>query len=271
MNLQTNLAKGTGTMISAEENAKASCETEAGEPKKSGFNPTKLIPAALLAIGLVAAHQFGVLGYLSFDSLRDNREWLQNWVAGQGIVAIAAFIGVYASAVALSLPVGLPLTIAGGFLFGAVFGTVYVVAGATAGAVVLFVAARYAFYDLLQAKAGHAVKKMEQGFQENALSYLLVLRLVPLFPFWLVNLVPAFLGVPLRTYALGTLLGIIPGTFVYVLIGNGLDEIFARGDTPDLSVIFEPAIITPIIGLAVLAMIPVAYKRIKARKTAVGR
>ena len=253
-------------MIPDDKNTKTSLETGADNMKTSGFNPTKLIPVVLLVIGLVAAHQFGVLDYLSFEGLRDNREWLQNRVADQGIVAIAVFIGLYAVSVALSLPAASLLTIAGGFLFGAVSGTGYVVVGATIGAVVLFLAARYAFYDLLQEKAGAAVKKMEQGFQEDALSYLLVLRLVPLFPFWLVNLVPAFLGVKLGTYAIGTFLGIIPGTFVYALIGNGLDAIFDRGETPDLSVISEPAILTPIIGLAVLAMIPVVYKRIKARK-----
>jgi uncharacterized membrane protein YdjX (TVP38/TMEM64 family) len=237
---------------------------------KKGFSPMKLLPVALLVIGLIAAYQFGVLDYLSFESLRDNRAFLQDWVATQGLVAGLTFMAIYAIAVALSLPAGAPLTISGGFLFGAVFGTTYVVTGATIGAVILFLAARYAFYDLLHAKAGNAIRKMEDGFKEDALSYLLVLRLVPLFPFWLVNLVPAFLGVKLRTYTLGTFFGIIPGTLVYVSIGDGLGAVFDRGEVPDLSVIFEPRIITPIVGLAVLAMIPVVYKRIKAKKAAQG-
>ena len=106
---------------------------------------------------------------------------------------------------------------------------------------------------------------MEDGFRDNALSYMLFLRLVPLFPFWLVNLVPAFLGVPLGTYVLGTFLGIIPGTVVYCLVGNGLGAVFDRGGEPDLSLIFEPQILAPIVGLAVLSLIPIVYKKVKRR------
>ena len=108
---------------------------------------------------------------------------------------------------------------------------------------------------------------MEAGFRENALSYLLVLRLVPLFPFWLVNLVPAFLGVKLRTYVIGTFFGIIPGTLVYASIGNGLGSVLDQGRTPDLGIIFRVDILVPLIGLAVLALIPVGYKWYQARKS----
>ena len=108
---------------------------------------------------------------------------------------------------------------------------------------------------------------MEAGFKENALSYLLVLRLVPLFPFWLVNLVPAFLGVALGTYVLGTFLGIIPGSLVFASVGNGLGAVFDAGKTPDLGIIFEPAILGPILALSLLALVPIGYKRIVAKKT----
>jgi uncharacterized membrane protein YdjX (TVP38/TMEM64 family) len=118
----------------------------------------------------------------------------------------------------------------------------------------------------LRAKAGPAMRRMEDGFRENALSYLLVLRLVPLFPFWLVNLVPAFLGVPLRTFVIGTFVGIIPGSVVYCLVGSGLGSVFDAGETPDLGIIFEPEILAPIIGLAVLSVIPVVYKHLKRAK-----
>jgi uncharacterized membrane protein YdjX (TVP38/TMEM64 family) len=106
---------------------------------------------------------------------------------------------------------------------------------------------------------------MEQGFRDNALSYLLFLRLIPLFPFWLVNLVPAFLGVPLWTYVIGTFFGIMPGSIVYTSVGNGLGAVFDQGRTPDLSIIFKPEILLPIIGLAVLSLVPVAYKAIKGK------
>ena len=107
------------------------------------------------------------------------------------------------------------------------------------------------------------VRRMEEGFRRNALSYLLVLRLVPLFPFWMVNLVPAFLGVNLRTYLIGTFLGIIPGGFVYASVGNGLGAVFDAGGTPDLGIIFEPEILIPIIGLALLSLLPIAYRMVR--------
>ena len=123
---------------------------------------------------------------------------------------------------------------------------------------------------LVAAKAGPALQRMEAGFRENALNYLLVLRLIPLFPFWLVNLVPAFLGVSLRHYVIGTFIGIIPGTFVYASLGNGLGAILDAGGAPDLKIIFSPEILIPIVGMAVLALLPVVYKRWKARQAKGG-
>jgi uncharacterized membrane protein YdjX (TVP38/TMEM64 family) len=140
-----------------------------------------------------------------------------------------------------------------------------VVFAATLGATALFLIARTALGDALRAKAGPAIQKMEAGLQENALSYLLVLRLIPLFPFWLVNLVPAFLGVPLRTYVIGTFVGIIPGTFIYVSIGAGLESVIRQGEACSLSGALTPQVITALAGLALLALLPVAYKWMKRR------
>ena len=165
--------------------------------------------------------------------------------------------------IALSVPGGAILTIAGGFLFGIVPGTLLVLVGATVGATIVFLIARTALGDALRAKAGPRIRRMEEGFRRDALSYLLVLRLIPIFPFWLVNIVPAFLGVPLRTYVLGTFVGIIPGGFVYASVGNGLGAVFDAGGTPDLGIIFEPAILLPIVGLAVLALLPIVYRQIQ--------
>ena len=198
--------------------------------------------------------------------MKENRANLLDLVARYGVLAGLGFMAVYALVAAFSIPGGAILTITAGFLFGPFIGTCYVVVGATLGACALFLAARTAFADLLRAKAGAAIQKMEAGFKENALNYLLVLRLVPLFPFFVVNLVPAFLGVPLRVYVIGTFIGIIPGTFVYSLVGNGLGAIFDRGEVPDLGTIFQPQFLAPILGLAVLAVIPVIYKKLKARK-----
>ncbi len=235
-------------------------------PGANGFSFARLIPLLVLIAGLVLFLSLGLHRYFTFESLHEHREWLLEQVASLGGLAPLVYIVAYAFLIAFSIPGGAVFTIVGGFLFSLVPGTIYVVVGATIGASAVFIAARTGLGDLLRAKAGPAMKRMEDGFKQNALSYLLVLRLIPIFPFWLVNLVPAFLGVPLRTYVLGTFFGIIPGTFVYVSVGNGLGEIFAAGESPDLGIIFRPAILLPILGLALLSLLPVVYKRIKARR-----
>lgn len=235
---------------------------------KLGATPLwkRLLPLALLllAIGLVLA--FDLHGYLGFEALQRHREQLSTFVDRHAFLAPLLFMAIYAAVVALSVPGGAVLTIAGGFLFGTLPATLYVVVAATLGATILFLIAKTALGDPLRARAGPWLRRMEAGFGENALSYLLVLRLIPLFPFWLVNLVPAFLGVGLGTYVLGTFLGIIPGSFVYASVGNGLGAVFDAGETPDLGIIFEPAILLPIVGLAALALLPVAYRKFKARQ-----
>ncbi|MAZ33599.1 MAG: hypothetical protein CMO06_10695 [Thalassospira sp.] len=253
----------TQTMTADQHSHDTTDKSQAKTARTSSWR--KLLPVLILIAGLVLAWASGVVDYLSFETLRENRETLQAFVAENPVLSVVAFMASYAIAVALSLPVGSLLTIVGGFLFGAWFGTTYVVIAATIGATVVYLAARYAFYDLMHAKAGNAIRKMEAGFAENAFSYLMVLRLVPLFPFWLVNLVPALLGVKFRSFVMGTAIGIIPGTFVYVSIGDGLGALFDQGKTPDLGVIFEPRILTPIIGLAILALVPVIYKKFRNR------
>jgi uncharacterized membrane protein YdjX (TVP38/TMEM64 family) len=133
------------------------------------------------------------------------------------------------------------------------------------GATALFIIAKSALGDFLHTRAGPWLQKMEAGFRDNALSYLLVLRLVPLFPFFVVNLVPAFLGVPLSTYVIGTFFGIMPGVFVFASVGAGLGSIFDKGETFSAAGILTPQIVIALIGLAILALIPVVYKKIKAR------
>ena len=179
-----------------------------------------IIPLVLVVV-LVAFFYSGLGRYLSFETLRDNQEALKTWVRANGALAIAAYMLTYAAVTIFSLPGGLVMSITGGFLFGTVWGALYIVVGATAGATVLFIAAKTSLGDPLRAKAGPWLQKMEEGFQENALSYLLVLRLVPIFPFFVVNLVPAFLGVSLGVYVIGTFLGIIPGSFVFASVGAG--------------------------------------------------
>jgi uncharacterized membrane protein YdjX (TVP38/TMEM64 family) len=225
----------------------------------------RLAPLAILLVAIGAFFALGLHDYLSFEALRQHREQLLVLVGQHPFLAPLAFTAVYAAVVALSVPGGAILTIAGGFLLGIVSATLCVLVGATVGATIVFLIARTALGDALRAKAGPRIRRMEEGFRQDALSYLLVLRLIPIFPFWLVNIVPAFLGVPVRTYVLGTFVGIIPGSFVYASVGNGLGAVFDAGGTPDLGIIFEPAILLPIVGLAVLALLPVAYRKLKAR------
>lgn len=221
--------------------------------------------AAFAAAGL-ALWLSGAADALSFESLREHRETLQGWVSDHAVPAALAFVAVYALAVGFSLPGAVWLTITGGFLFGTFAGAAYAVVGATIGAVIVFLLARTVFRDAWAARAGKALARMEEGFRRDAFSYLLVLRLVPLFPFWLVNLVPALLGVPLRTYTLATFVGIVPGALVFASVGNGLDAVFARGGTPDLSIVWSPEILGPLVGLALLALVPVAYRKWRASR-----
>ena len=200
---------------------------------------------------------------LGFETLRDNRELLAAWVAENRAAALLAYIALYTLTVAFSLPVASLATISGGFLFGLWFGTAATVIGATLGAIALFVAARTVLGARLRARVGAALERMDGGFRQNAFNYLLVLRLVPLFPFFLVNIAPAFADVRLRTFAAATFLGIAPGTFVYVSVGNGLGAVFDGGGEPDLGVIFKPEILLPILGLSLLALVPVVYRRVK--------
>ncbi len=248
--------------------------TESDNPN-TGKTEIKTVLPRLLVLALVAAAVAAIFildmdNYLSFETVRDHRHTLMEWNARNTVLAVVVFIGGYALAVALSVPGAVWFSVAGGFLFGTVKAAFIVVVAATLGALGIFLIARYVLADFFREKMGEAGKKMEKGFKENALSYLLVLRLVPLFPFWLVNLVPALLGVPVRTFVIGTFFGIIPGAAVFCSIGSGLGAIIDAGDTPDLGIIFQPQIFGPLLGLAALALLPVAYKRFKSSKGQTG-
>lgn len=251
-----------------EDNPPMAADETGSDRAKSGFSAGRIVPVAILAAGLAAFFAFDLNQFVSLDALKTHRETLQGWVENYGLAAALIYVLIYALAVAFSIPGAVFITIAGGFMFGPYLATIYVVLGATIGATAVFLAAKYAFGDFLRAKAGPAIKRMESGFRENEISYMLILRLVPLFPFWLVNLVPAFLGVRLKTYMICTLLGIIPGAFVYALVGDGAGAVLDAGGDLNLTIIFEPRFLAPIIGLALLACIPIVYKKFKGRAQA---
>lgn len=233
-------------------------------PESDVAKPRKFLRLFLLAVLICVLAVFFLSGadeYLTFGMLREHRAELLEWVAAHALAAALIYMLVYTLVVAFSLPGGLLMTVAGGFLFGQFLTTFLVVISATAGAVAVFLAAKTILGDLLRAKVGGKLALLEAGFRRNAFSYLLVLRLVPLFPFFVVNLVPAFLGMPLRTYAIATFLGIIPATFVFAQLGTGLASILESGDDFELANALTGDVIAALAGLAVLAMVPIAYKR----------
>ncbi len=238
----------------------------AGTPEASRSPLRRFLPLALIVLAMVLFFALDLQRFLGFDALRDNRDTLQAFVDQNAVAAVLIYIVIYSVAVALSLPGGLVLTVTGGFLFGNLLGTLWAVIGATIGATGIFLAARTALGDSLRRKAGPALRRMEDGFRKDAFNYLLFLRLVPLFPFFVVNLVPAFLGVPTHTYVVATLVGIIPGTFVFAQVGRGLDSVLATGGEPDISTVLTTDVIIALVALALLAILPVIVKRVRRNR-----
>ena len=244
-----------------ETQGKDAVENSAGKPFWQRVAPLILIVAALGAFFALGLHR-----YFTLETLRDNRETLQSWVDDAPIRALLIFILVYASAVAISFPGASILTIFGGYLFGLTLGVPAIVIAATLGAVVIFLASRTALGEMLEKRASGFLKQMEQGFHESELNYMFVLRLVPVFPFWAINIAAGVLGVSLRNFVIGTFFGIIPGTFVYTSIGNAAGAAFDAGEDVTLSgILFKPETLLPIVGLAALALLPVILKRYNAQ------
>lgn len=227
----------------------------------------RLWPLIVVLLGFTAFFAFDLDDYVTFDTLKQNRQWLLAVVESHRALAVIAFVGAYAVIAGFSLPGAAVTSIAGGFLFGLWFGTVWNVIGATLGATGLFLAARSVFADILHEKAGPWLRKVETEFNDNAVSYMFFLRLVPVFPFFVVNLIPAFLGVRLMPFILTTLLGIIPGGFVYTSFGAGLGAIFDRGAgevTPRM--IATPELVAGSAGLALLSLLPILYRKWRVQK-----
>jgi uncharacterized membrane protein YdjX (TVP38/TMEM64 family) len=228
---------------------------------------------AVAAVVLLAiARLTGVADYLSLDALRVHRGTLVAFVAGHGWLAGLAYVAIYTGVVAFSLPGAAVLTLAGGFLFGAWLGAALTVVGATAGAILVFLFARTLLGENALDRFGAPAARLAEGIRRDAGPYLLVLRLVPLFPFFLVNLVPAFVGVPFVTYALTTFFGIIPGTAVFSLAGAGLGSVLDRGGALTPESVLTPQIIAGLVGLALLSLAAIPIRKwLAARESAVGR
>ncbi len=228
----------------------------------------KFAPLLILAVGLAAAYAFGLTDYLSLSYLGEQQESLRAFVLANGVTASLIFMLLYIAAVALSLPAASVLTIFGGFLFGWLHGGVMVVAAATIGATILFLAARSGFGGFLRDRLGSKAAAFAEGFRKDAFGYLLVLRLAPVFPFFLVNIAPALFNVKTRDYVLATALGIIPGTFAFAWLGEGVGSVLAAakasGQNPSISELVTPQITIAFAAIAIVAAIPLVLKRFKS-------
>ncbi|WP_232796364.1 TVP38/TMEM64 family protein [Roseovarius salinarum] len=225
-------------------------------------------PLAIIILFAVVGF-FTLRDYITFDTLQQHREALLDFRDANYAVMAAAFVATYFVIVAFSLPGAAVASVTGGFLFGLAVGTVYNVIGASLGAFAIFLAARWGLGRTLAARleaSEGTLKRVRQGLREHEISVLFLLRLVPAVPFFAANLLPALVGVKFVNFAITTVLGIIPGAIVFTWIGVGVGEVFDRGGKPDMSLLWEPQIIGPLLGLAALAALPIVIKTIRGRK-----
>ncbi len=224
-----------------------------------------LLSALILLAVAAACWRAGLGDALSWHAVGARLTVWRGVAAARPATAALAYVGVYAATTGLSLPTGEVLTVLGGALFGAALGGALAVAGAGIGAVLLFLAARGTLGRWLAAGTAPLVERLRPALERDGFSALLALRLLPVVPFWLANLAPALLGMRLAPYAAATVLGIIPATFVLAGIGAGAEAVLARGQAPDLSALLSPPVLLPLLGLAALSLVPVLWRRWRAR------
>ncbi len=238
------------------------------ERKETG-RPRRLhrwLPLALFLAALSALYLSGAGEYISFATLRANLDALQAFIAAHRLISHLLLILVYAGLAAFSFPAMSLVSVAAGLLFGLWLGFLGVFVGAVTGATALFLIVRTALGDALRKKAGPWLARFERGFRADEFHYLLALRLIPVFPFWVVNIAPALLGMRPRNFILATAVGIIPGTFVYVWVGQGAAETIRLGGTVDpAQLLLQPRIFGPLVALALLSLLPVVLRRWRAR------
>lgn len=237
-------------------------EREEGEAAGRRFGLRQLPIALIAAVALAGAVLMPDL--LSLGTLQASRAELLAFRDAHWLASRLLFVAAYVAVVALSLPGALVMTLAGGFLFGTLTGAALTLVGATAGAVILFLAARAGIGAPLAARLaarGGRLARLREGLEANAVPVLLLLRLLPVVPFWVANLLPALAGVRLGVFAWTTLVGIAPATVVYSSVGAGLGALLDRGEAPDLGVILSPPLLLPLLGLAALAALPLLIRR----------
>lgn len=264
-------------------------QAEAGRPPSRSY--WRWLPLVLVVGATALVLSQGWQKHLTLEALVAHEAQLRSFVGGNTAGALAIYAAVYIAVVALSLPGGLILSLAGGYLFGWLLGGLATVVAATVGATVIFLVARSSLGTVLADRTGPRLAALRRGFNDDAMHYLLFLRLVPVFPFWLVNIAPALLGVRLSTYLIGTVVGIVPGTFAFAFVGAGLDSVIvaqrrsfetcvaqasAEGLDPatacelgiDPSALVTPGLIAALVALGVLALVPIAAKKVLGRRSA---
>jgi uncharacterized membrane protein YdjX (TVP38/TMEM64 family) len=232
-----------------------------GRPRRLRYWPLVAL-VAVVGLSLV----LDLPAFLSAETLETHGRAFREAVDDWPTLSALGYVAGYAAAVALAVPGVVVLAVAGGLLFGTWLGGTLAIAGATTGAIGVFLLARTAVGEAMSARSGPWLDRLREGFQENAWSYLVVLRILPVCPFVVVNVGAAVLGVRLQTYVLATFLGMLPGSFVYAGVGSGLGVVLAEGGKPDPQIMLEPGILVPLLLLAALALLPVAYKWAKRRE-----
>lgn len=223
------------------------------------------LPLVVLVLAAIAGAVL-LRDQLSFEALATHRDRLVAFRDAHYLLASLAFVALYVAVVAFSLPGATVCTLAGGFLFGLFPGVLYNVTGATIGAVLVFLAARAGIGADVAARieaAGGAAARLMAGLRDNEWSVLLLMRLVPAVPFFVANLIPAFVGTATHRFAVTTFLGILPAALVFTSVGAGLSDVFAAGGTPDLSILFSPPVLLPLLGLAALSALPILVKALR--------
>jgi uncharacterized membrane protein YdjX (TVP38/TMEM64 family) len=227
--------------------------------------PRRLIAPLILIVVIGVIWALILTGNLSWSSLARHQATIRAWVELHPLLAGCLFVLFYIASVTLSLPQAGLLTMTGGFLFGATAGGAMAVTGATIGAVFLFLIARSAFGESMAGRGGPALAKLRDELGRDGFSYLLAIRLIPVVPFWLVNLAAPLCGMRLSHFAAATLIGIMPATFILASLGSGLGDILAQGETPDLHVLVSWPVLGPLLGLSVLSLLPVVWRKWRAR------
>jgi uncharacterized membrane protein YdjX (TVP38/TMEM64 family) len=224
------------------------------------------LAVAALGVG-VGAYSSGAFDALTLEVLRQHRDELTDWVGANVILASIAYLAVYVTVVAFSIPCAVFLTISGGFMFGATLGGPLAVLGSTLGATLLFMLVRKLLGGLTLERLGPRAAELADCLRRDAVSYLLAMRFAPFFPFFLVNLVPAFVGVPLRTHVLTTLIGIIPVTMVFSLAGAGLGAVLDSGAAVTPAAMMTPEVLAGLALLAMTSLASIPVRRWAARGT----